>query len=82
MKLVPFIGTCNRIWYLERSAWKNVCITLSVLSLIMISMSSLFECLTSSSSVSLWETKWIAIVSRIFHVSDFLDHLWYFLGMV
>ena len=43
----------------------------SVLSLIMISMLSLFECITHSSSLSL-EKKLVAIVNGIFQVSDFL----------
>ena len=38
----------------------------------MISMLSLFECITCSSSLSLEEIKLIAIVNWIFHVSHFL----------
>ena len=38
----------------------------------MISMVSLFECITRSSSLSKEEIKLFAIVNRIFHLSDFL----------
>ena len=41
----------------------------------MISMSSLSECITCSSSLSLEEMKLFAIVNWIFHVSNFWDKL-------
>ena len=44
----------------------------SALSFIMISMLSIFECITRSSSLSMKKLKLIAIVNWIFHVSDFL----------
>ena len=47
-------------------------ITSSTLLLVMISMLSLFECITCSSSLSLEEIKLIAIVNWVFHVFDFL----------
>ena len=46
--------------------------TLSASSLIMISMLSLFECITHSLSLSIQETKLFAIGNSIFHVSYFL----------
>ena len=57
---------------LERKYWKSSSITLSALSLIVIFMLSLFECITCSSSVSLWKAKLIAIVSWTIYVSGFL----------
>ena len=71
MKSLPLIDVSNPIWYLERSDWKGS-ITQSALSLIMISMLSLFECITCSSSLSLEEIKLIAVVNCISNVSDFL----------
>ena len=62
----------NRIWYLERSDWKSSSIISSALSLIMISVLSLCECITRSSSLLLEDIKLIAIVKWIFHVSDIL----------
>ena len=60
-------------WYLFLNESKIYSITLSASSLIMISMSSLFECITHSSSLSsLEEIKSIAIVNWIFNVRDFL----------
>ena len=59
------------IFIFERILKKKF-ITSSTLSLIMISMLSLFECITGSSSLSLEERKIIAIVYWIFHVSNFL----------
>ena len=49
-------------WYLLRSDSKRSWITSSALSIIMISMLSLYECITHSSSISLEEIKLIAIV--------------------
>ena len=61
------------IWYLFLSDLKSSLITSSALSLIMISILSIFECVTWSSSLSsLEEVKLIFIVCWIFHVSDFL----------
>ena len=62
----------NRIWYLEKSDWKSSSIISSALSLIMISVLSLCECITRSSSWLLEDIKLIAIVKWIFHVSDIL----------
>ena len=58
--------------YLFLSESKSSFITLSALSFIMISMLSIFECITRSSSLSMKKIKLIAIVNWIFHVSDFL----------
>ena len=59
------------IWYLHSSDSKRSSINSSALSLIMISLLSLFECITRSSSLPLKEIKLIAIVNLGFHVSDF-----------
>ena len=72
IKDIPFIDVSNPIWYLERSNWKSSPKVSSALSLIMISMLSLFYCIIRSSSVSLEEIKLSAIVKWIFYVSDFL----------
>ena len=82
MKLLSLIFVSNSIWYLERSDLTSSSITYSVLSLIIISMMSLFESITHSSSIFLWETKLIVFVSWIFHVSDFLRLFRIFSGMV
>ena len=68
--LPPFIDVANPIWYLEKSALKTSFITSSALT--MISILSLFECITCSSAFYLKERKLIAIVSWNFEVSDFL----------
>ena len=72
MKSLPFIVLSNPIWYLERCDWKGSSKTSSALSLIMIFILSLFECITLCSSVSLWGTKLTGIVNWIFHVLGFL----------
>ena len=69
-------------WYLFLSALNNFSITSSASSLIMISMLSLFECITRSSSWSLEEIKLFAIANWIFHVSDLWDYLWCLLNMI
>ena len=51
---------------------KSYFITSSALSLIIISMLSLFECITRSSSLSIEEIKLFAIVHWIFHLLDVL----------
>ena len=51
---------------------KNSFVTSFASSLIMISMLSLFECITRSSSLSMEEIKLSAIVNWFFYVSDFL----------
>ena len=48
----------------------------------MISISSFFECITHSSSVSLEEMKLIAIVIEFSMYQIFLDYLWYLSSMV
>ena len=58
-------------WYLFSSESKNF-ITSSTSSLIMISMLSLFECTTCSSSLPMEEIKLFAIVNWVFHVPKFL----------
>ena len=61
----------NLIFFISQS--KSSLITSSDLSLIMISMLSLFECMTRSSSWSSFEEiKSIFIVNWTFHVSNFL----------
>ena len=72
MKSLPLIDVSNPMCYLERFYNLKGSITQSALSLIMISMLSLFECITCSSSLSLEEIKLIAIVNCISNVSDFL----------
>ena len=59
------------IWYLERTDSKTLPVTGSTLSCLMISMLSLFECITRSSRMSFEKTKWIATVNWVFYVSDF-----------
>ena len=66
---LPSIFSSKLIWCLLKID--------SALSLIMISMLSFSECITCSSSLSLEETKLIAIVNWIFQVLDFLDYWWY-----
>ena len=51
---------------------KSSFVTWFASSLIMVSMLSLVECITHSSSLFIKEIKLIAIVSWIFHVSGFL----------
>ena len=51
---------------------KSSFITLSALSLIMISMLSLSQCITGSSSSSMEEVKLCTTVNCIFHLPDFL----------
>ena len=65
MKALPLIDVSNPISYLERSYWKSYSITLSVLSLIMVAMLSLFDCITCFPSLSLEK---IAIVN-CYHVN-------------
>ena len=60
------------MWYLLRGTLTRFSITSSAFSLIVISMLSLFECITRSPSLSLEEIKLVAIVTLIFHVSDYL----------
>ena len=72
IKSLPFIDVSNPIWYLERSDLKSSTIISSALNLIMISMLSLLECITHSSSVSLEDKNITYIVNWIFHVSNFL----------
>ena len=67
LSLIP-----NCFWYLFLSELKSSFITSSASSLIMISVLSLFEWITHSSSLSMEEIKLFAIVNWIFHVSDFL----------
>ena len=56
-----------------RKNWsKRYVINLSALSLTMISLLSLLECITCSLSLSLEEIKLIAIVNWFFRVSEFL----------
>ena len=57
------------LWYLSLSESKTYFITSS--SLIMISVFSLFECITRSSSLSKEEIKLFGIVNWIFYESDF-----------
>ena len=74
---------CEIFWYLIFSELQGFSIIFSASSLIMISMLSLFECITCSLSLSsLEEIKLIFIVDWIFHVSDFFDHLWCLLNTV
>ena len=68
-----FIDSSNLFWYMFLSDSKSPFITSSNWSFILISMLSLFECLSCSSSLSsLEEIKLIVIANWIFHVSDFL----------
>ena len=72
----------NPIWYFLITESKYSSITSSVLSLIMISVLSLFECIKRSSSLSLEERKLIDAFNRIFHVSDFLRLSMMFYGLI
>ena len=68
-----FIDSSNLFWYMFLSDSKSSFITSSNWSFILISMLSLFECLSCSSSLSsLEKIKLIVIANWIFHVSDFL----------
>ena len=67
---VPFISA-KLLWYLVLSESKSS-ITSSASSIIMISILSLFECITRSSSLSIKKIKLFAVANWIFHVSDFL----------
>ena len=58
-------------WYLFFSESKRSFTTSSASSFIMISMLSLFEWITRSSSLSMEEIKLFGIVNWIFHTSDF-----------
>ena len=66
-----YIDVSSPTWYLLRSDLKSFSVTSSGLSLIMISMLSLFQCIRNSSQLSLEEIKLIDIVSLVFHVSHF-----------
>ena len=70
-KSLPLINY-KLFWYLFLRDSESLSINSSASSLIMISMLSLFECITSSSSLSIEEIKLFAIVNWIFYVSDFL----------
>ena len=59
-KLTTFIDS-KLIWYLFLSESKSLFITLCPSSLLTIFMLSLFECITSSSSLSMEEIKLFAI---------------------
>ena len=71
-------------WYLKKSNWKSSSITSSALSLIMISMLSLFECITGLSSFPLEEInlKLIVVVNLIFNVWNYWHHFWHLLGLI
>ena len=70
--LLVLTDVSNTIWYLLRSYSKHFSVILFALSLIMISVVSLFECIRRSSSLPLEEINSIVIVGWIFHVSNFL----------
>ena len=72
IKFLPFIAVSKPIWYLEINNSGSSLITLSALSLIMISMLSLFECITWFLSVSLEDIKLIASVNWNFYTSKIL----------
>ena len=78
---LPSTDSSKLFWYLFWSDLKIFSINLSASSLNMISILSLFECITHSSSLCLEEIKLIAIVYWILNVSDFLRLLWYLLSM-
>ena len=78
MKSLPFIESSNPILCLQTNDWKSSYITSSSLSVIIISTLSLFECITPSSSLSLKDTRLIAILLWVFHVSTFLRSLMIF----
>ena len=71
-KLLLSFDISNPMWYPERSDLIRPSKVLSVSSLTMSSVLSLFECMTGSSLVPLEEKNLIVIVNLIFHVSDFL----------
>ena len=75
IKSLPPIDVFNSIWYLERSYSKIPLITSTALSRLMISILSFFEYISHSSSLTLEETKLIAIVNW-----NFYD--WFLSGMV
>ena len=59
-------------WYVYLKDSKSYFMTSSASSLIIISILSLFECITCFSSLSMEEIKLFAIANWILHVSDFL----------
>ena len=69
IKSLILIYVSNPIWYLLKIDPKNISRTSFALSLILIFMLSRFECIISSSSLSLEEIKLIAIVNSIFPLS-------------
>ena len=71
----------NPIRYQENIVWKSFSLGLSALSLIMISMLSLFKCITHCSLLSVDEVKLIAIVNWISAYQIFWDFLWYLLSI-
>ena len=83
MKSLCFSEVSNSIWSLKIIILKfQIPITLSALSLIMISMRSLFECITHFSSLFLEDTNITAFVNWLFHKSDFFRSFFTLLGMV
>ena len=72
-KLTTFHCSVSKIFqYLLRKDTKSFLTTSSALSVIMISLLSLFECIMHSSSLSLEQIKLVAVANWIFHVPDFL----------
>ena len=69
--MLPFIDS-KFFWYLFLSESKSSFLTLTASSLIMISMLSIFECITCFLGLSMKEIKVFAIINWIFYVSDFL----------
>ena len=80
IKSLPLIDVYNPMWYLFWFDLRRSSITSFALSLIMISMLSLYECITHCLSLSLEESKLTAI--EFFSYQVFRDHLWYLLIMV
>ena len=72
-KLTTFHCNVSKTFrYSLRKDTKSFLTTSSALSVIMISLLSLFECIMHSSSLSLEQIKLVAVANWIFHVPDFL----------
>ena len=69
---------CKWFWYLLRRDLKSFSITFCALSLIFISLLSVFECITCSSSLCLEEI----ILVEFSTCEIFRDYLWYLLSIL
>ena len=75
MHLMTFIDFSRLFWYLEGTDPKGFLITISSLSLVTISMFSLYEYISCSPSTLKEDIKLISANNWIIHVTDFLKLL-------